>query len=106
MQRITRLTPLNDVLARIDALVQPIATRNMAPAPGQVLAADIVVPQDTPRAASALRDGWAVRADALADAGSYAALPLPVVPQWVDAGDPMPPDADAVAPQDAVSVQD
>lgn len=102
MQRITRLTPLFDVLARIDALVQPVAPRDLSPTAGQVLAADVVAAADIPAAAIALRDGWAVRADAIADAGSYAAVPLPAMPPWVDAGDAMA-GADAVAPSDAIN---
>ncbi len=44
-QRIARLTPLDDVLARIDALVGPVAPREvaLAEAVGRVLAGDVVV---------------------------------------------------------------
>jgi len=63
-QRIVRLTPLDDVLARIDALVKPVearATASLTDALGRTLADDIVIAAPIPPAALALRDGWAVR---------------------------------------------
>jgi molybdopterin biosynthesis enzyme len=53
-QRISRLTPLDTVLARIDALVGPVAPREVAigAAVGRVLAGDVVV-ASRPRAALA-----------------------------------------------------
>lgn len=72
-QRIARLTPLKDALAALDALAKPVAPRQAEPqaAIGQILAADVVAAKLPPRA-SALQDGWAVKADDLADAGGYA----------------------------------
>src|SRR5262245_31223394 len=101
-QRIARLTPLNDVLSRIDARTAPVAPReiDMRAALGRTLAADVVA-SSRPEAALALRDGWAVAAHATADAGSYAPAPLPRAMR-VDAGEALPPDTDAVAPLDAV----
>ena len=61
-QRIARLTPLDDVLARIRARVNPVAPRrtsNLAAALNHTLAGDITVEQPIPKAALALRDGWA-----------------------------------------------
>ena len=103
-QRIARLTPLADVLARIDALVRPVAPRavELAAALGRVLADDVVAAAGQPAAALALRDGWAVRAEDTADAGSYAPVPLPPTPTRIDVGEPLPPGTDAVAPLDAV----
>ena len=51
----------------------------------------------------ALTDGWAVRADRVADAGPYAPVLLDPAPAWVDAGAAMPREADAVLPPDAVT---
>src|ERR1700731_3662068 len=45
LQRVTRLTPLDEVLARIDALARPVVPREVgvAAALGRVLAADVRV---------------------------------------------------------------
>jgi molybdopterin biosynthesis enzyme len=105
-QRITRLTPLNEVLAALDALARPVAAREVEPpaAMGQVLAAD-VIGKALPRQATALQDGWAVRADDLTDAGGYAPVQLAKKPQWVETGDAMPAGTDAVAPLDAIAMR-
>jgi molybdopterin molybdotransferase len=105
-QRISGLTPLGDVLARVAALAQLVAPREIvvAEAEGRVLAADVRAATPWPPAPVALTDGWAVRADAVADAGPYAPMPLSVAPAWVNAGDALPPDGDAVLPADAVTV--
>jgi molybdopterin biosynthesis enzyme len=107
-QRITRLTPLADVLARIDTLVRPVEPRPVQrqSAVGRVLAEDVVAPAGLPAAARALRDGFAVRAEATADASSYAPAPLMPPPPRVDVGDILPPGADAVAPLDVVVTRD
>ena len=106
-QRIARLTPLRDVLARIDAHVKPVEVRTveLAAAAGRILAHDIVVDRPVPPAALALRDGWAVRSDLTADAGPYAPAPVPAAVR-IDVGEPLPSDADAVAYFDAVIVRD
>jgi molybdopterin molybdotransferase len=100
-QRIARLTPLAEVLARIDALVKPVTPREVetAAAAGRVLAGDVYAA--LPKAPLALRDGWAVSAELTADASSYAPAPLPAATR-IDAGEPMPAGADAVAPVDVV----
>ena len=101
-QRLSTLGPIADVLARVKALARPVAPREaaVADAEGRVLAADAAVRAPHPAGAIALRDGWAVRAEAISDAGPYA--PMPVTPVWVDAGAAMPSGADAVLPRDAV----
>jgi molybdopterin molybdotransferase len=106
-QRITRLTPLDDVLARIDARVKPVAVRSaeLSTALDRVLAHDIVIERPIPAAALALRDGWAIQSELTADAGAYAPAPIPGAIR-IDAGEPLPSDADAVALFDAVSVRD
>ncbi|MBV8836817.1 MAG: hypothetical protein JO000_09770 [Alphaproteobacteria bacterium] len=106
VQRITALTPIGEVLARVAALARPIAPREMplADAEGRVLAQPVRVVEPRPAAPIALIDGWAVRADAVADAGPYAPMPLTPPPAWVNVGDVMPSGTDAVLPPDAVTV--
>jgi molybdopterin molybdotransferase len=101
-QRIAKLTPLTDVLARIDALVSSVTPREVAitAAVGRVLAADVAVGAH-PRVSLALRDGWAVSAELTTDASAYAPVPLPAAAR-VEVGEPMPVGADAVAPLDVV----
>jgi molybdopterin biosynthesis enzyme len=72
-QRIVKLTPLADVLARVDALVKPVEPRSVeiAGAVGRVPAGDVNVVLE-PRVPLALRDGWAVSADLTIDASSRA----------------------------------
>jgi len=103
-QRITRLTPLADVLAAIGG-VSPVAPREVAVAEAQgcVLAQDVSAAAALPTAPVALRDGWAVCSDATRDAGPYAPMALQPPPQRVDAFAALPPRSDAVAPLDAVS---
>ncbi len=104
-QRITRLTPLDSVLARIDALVAPVAPREvaLAAAAARILADDLILPV-RPAAALALRDGFAVSAQATEDAGAYAPVALPQA-QRIDAGAAMPAQCDAVVPVDAVMMR-
>ena len=106
-QRIDRLTPLADVLARLDALVAPVAPRSaeLSASRGQTLAEDVIVASAIPPAARALRDGWAVPSDLTIDASGYAPAPLPFALR-LDAGEPLPDGADAVAPLDAVAIRD
>jgi molybdopterin biosynthesis enzyme len=103
-QRITQLTPLGDVLVRVDALVKPVVARraDLSVALGRILAEDVVVAAPVPPVALALRDGWAVRSDLTTDAGAYAPAPLPSA-ERIDVGQPLPAGADAVAPLDAVT---
>src|SRR5215813_11282775 len=101
-QRIGRLMPLGEARACIDQLVVPVAPRRTGTeaALGRVLAGEITVAHGHPAAAIALRDGFALRAEATLDAGSYA--PVPVEAVAVEVGDPLPAGADAVAPPEAV----
>jgi molybdopterin molybdotransferase len=103
-QRISSLTPIRDVLARASALAQPVVPRELAlaDAESRVLAQDVVA-GPWPAAPVALADGWAVRAEAVADASAYAPMLLNPAPGWVDAGALMPRDTDAVLPPDAVN---
>jgi molybdopterin biosynthesis enzyme len=104
-QRLTRLTPVGDVLARIDALVKAVAPGEVgiAAAIGCILAHDLVL---DPRPASpiALRDGWAVRSELTLDASAYTPAPLPTAIR-IETGGLLPAGVDAVAPPDGVSVR-
>jgi molybdopterin biosynthesis enzyme len=105
-QRIDRLTPLDDVLARMANVVGPVMPCEVraAAAWGATLAEDIVA-NERPATALALIDGWAVRADLTIDASSYAPAALPEG-RPVDAGEAMPTGSDAVAPVEAVTLHD
>jgi molybdopterin molybdotransferase len=94
------------VLARIDALVKPVAacSADLAVALGRTLAEDILIEARIPAGALALRDGWAVRSELTNDAGPYAPAPLPAATR-IDVGEPLPLAADAVAPLDAVIIR-
>src|SRR5690349_7855064 len=102
-QRIARLTPLTQVLGRIDATVGVVAPRRVATARaiGRILAEDVTGATGVPADTRALRDGFAVVADATSDASSYAPVSL-MPPLRVDVGDVLPGGADAVAPLDVV----
>jgi molybdopterin biosynthesis enzyme len=104
-QRISRLTPVEKVLGRIEALVEPVEPREVEldAALSRVLARDISA-GPLPAGAVAMRDGWAVAAGLTADAGSYAPAALEFAVR-VDAGEPLPERADAVAPLDAVATR-
>ncbi len=104
LQRISRLTPLPDLL-RMIAAVTPVAARetDLGAAAGLTLGADAVTAGPLPPFPVALRDGWAVASAKISDAGPYAPVPLDFY-QWVEAGGKMPGGADAVLPVDAVNV--
>ncbi|HEX3937307.1 MAG TPA: molybdopterin-binding protein [Xanthobacteraceae bacterium] len=103
-QRISRLMPLRAVLSLIATRVGAVKARKCetAAAAGLTLAEDLVT-AERPTISIALADGFAVEAAAVADAGPYAPALLASLPQWVDAGQAMPPGTDAVAPLDAIT---
>ena len=102
-QRIVRLTPLADVLASIKTAA-PVAPRavDLSGALNRALAEDAAAAVAQPAEARALRDGYAVRAEDIADAGSYAPVPLAPAPVRVDVGDALPPGTDTVVPLDGI----
>jgi molybdopterin molybdotransferase len=104
-QRISRLTPLEAILAAI-ARIEPVTPRacSLASAQGRVLATDVAASKLPPQPI-ALRDGFAVAAGAVADASSYTPIALMPAPPRVDAGEPLPPGTDAVLPLDAVTLR-
>jgi molybdopterin biosynthesis enzyme len=107
LQRIGRLTPLNEVLSMIAALAKPVAEQQVAvsQALGRILAQDVVAPAARPLRTIALRDGFAVKALDMADASTFAPVPLPPGTGWLETGDPLPEGADAVADVEAIAWQ-
>lgn len=105
-QRIARLTPLADVLAHIDSHVKPVAPsrRDILSALGLALSEDIRAAQLLPAQAVALRDGYAVEAEATRDASPYAPVVI-TPPPFMNAGDALPLGTDAILPQEVVTVQ-
>ena len=105
-QRISRLTPLHEVLDRIEAEVKSVSPRSFdaKDAIGHILSADVRVDRALPQSPLALRDGWAVRADLTTDASSYAPAPVSSAVSVV-VGEALPASADAVAPYDALTVR-
>ena len=106
-QRISRLTPLNAVLERIDAQVEAVKLQRWAigTTEGYTLAEDVIISSGHPEHAIALRDGFAVASAAIADAGPYAPVPLLLPASRVDVGQALPNGTDAVLPLDAVTLR-
>ena len=105
IQTIARLTPLAEVLARIDREVKPVAPCRIALTHAwQATLAEDVIAETQPAAPLALIDGWALNADLTRDAGSYAPAPLPQMPARIEAGRPMPDGTDSVAAFDMVKL--
>jgi molybdopterin molybdotransferase len=107
IQRITRLTPLSAILALIASRVGAVTSQKsaVATALGCTLAEDVVALQ-LPPMTIALRDGFAVEAGAIADAGPYSPVSFASKPQWVEVGESLPYGTDAVAPFGAVNDRD
>src|SRR4249920_461964 len=105
IQKISRLTPLADVLVMIDAEVKPVTQRTIevSSAAGRTLAADALAPA-RPASALALQDGWALSADETLGAGGYAPAPLMRSPSRIEAGQSLPAGTDSVAPLSAVKI--
>ncbi len=105
LQRISKLTSLAEIFDKVDAVAHPVKPREieLKMAFGRVVAADIIAPSSLPKQATALRDGWAVQAELIADAGPYAPLPLTPQPPWIEVGEPLPAGTDAVLAPDALT---
>jgi molybdopterin molybdotransferase len=104
IQTISRLTPLAGVLAMVDLRVKPVTQRTLdvTAAAGRILAVDAAAAA-RPTTSLALLDGWALAADMTLGAGGYATVQLLHPPQRIEAGQPLPPDTDSVAPFDAIA---
>jgi molybdopterin molybdotransferase len=102
-QRIARLTPLGAVLALIESRIKPVPPKTVRVGTARRLTlAEDVAASSQPVQAIALRDGFAVDAGAIGDAGPYTPVPLTLTARRIDAGDPMPEGTDAVLPLEAV----
>jgi molybdopterin molybdotransferase len=103
LQRITSLTSIATIISAFDSFIEPVVSRTIAAhAAGlKTLAADVIASADVPLCATALHDGWAINSELTLDAGPYAPVLLSVSPKWVDAGETMPANTDAVLPPDA-----
>ena len=111
IQRIARLAPLDAILTLIQARVAAVTSRRTplsqglsARALGAVLAEDVQPPQCPPHPI-ALRDGFAVAAAEIADAGPYAPLPLGLTACRIDIGGALPSGTDAVMPLDSITLR-
>ena len=106
IQRIAQLMPLEAVLASFQSRVASVMPRRtpLSQALGAVLAEDVQPPQCPPHPI-ALRDGFAVRAAEIADAGPYAPVPLGLTACRVDVGGALPSGTDAVVPLDAITLR-
>ncbi|WP_244475592.1 molybdopterin-binding protein [Methylobacterium sp. Leaf466] len=98
------LTPLDAACRRLLAGVAHVMPlrRDLAAAIGVRMAADVLVPAGCPAVPLALRDGWAVAAEAVAGAGPYSPVLLVRRPEWVEAGNRLPVGADTVLDPEAV----
>lgn len=105
-QRLTRLAPLTDALRALDMVVRPVRPIELEVdrAAGCVLAEDVYA-EILPSRAIALRDGYAVCAEELADAGGYAPVVLTPIPPRLQIGEEMPIGSDAVAPPDTIATK-
>jgi molybdopterin biosynthesis enzyme len=106
IQRIARLTPLEAILALFHSRVAAVPPRRapLEQALGAVLAEDAHAAERPPRAV-ALRDGFAVAAGDIADAGPYTPVPLTLTARRIDTGEALPNGTDAVAPLDAITLR-
>jgi len=94
----TALTSYQHALDRLFARLRPVQPRALAPASalGCRVAQDVVIKQAIPARAIALRDGYALRADEIAGASSYAPVVLTSAPSFIAAGDAVPVDCDCL----------
>src|SRR5947209_15431243 len=101
---IVRLVPLAEARTAFLSKIAPVASAGMATAKagGLVLAEDILAPGDIPQRTLALQRGYAVASRASVGASSYLPAPLPGPPAWVETGDVLPAETDAVANEEDV----
>src|SRR5215472_17540078 len=96
----THLSSLHAAISWVVGDTAPLAaeTAPLALACYRVLGEEIRAARPIPMTDRALLDGFAVAAAATVGASSYNPLPLPLRP--ISAGEPIPPDTDAVIPLD------
>jgi molybdopterin biosynthesis enzyme len=105
IQRISQLTPRGAVLASFARNVSEVRPQTVAVAAAinAVLAEDVIV-STSPLRPVALRDGFPVKADDVADATPYAPVTLPDA-RPIELGEALPEGADAVLPHDVVTLR-
>jgi molybdopterin molybdotransferase len=105
IQRISRLTPRGAVLASFAQNVREVRPQTVAVAAAinAVLAEDVIA-STSPLRPVALRDGFPVKADDVADATPYATVILPKA-RPIELGDALPEGTDSVVPHDAVTLR-
>ena len=105
LQRIKALTPITSIASLIGTRIDPVASQVVAveKAVSMTLSADVTAPFDVPSDLTAASDGWAVTAEQTLDASYYAPVVLSSPPLWVNAGERMPQNTDAVLPADAAA---
>lgn len=105
MQRVSQLAPLAEILAYLDEAVTPVVPVNIEPflAVGTTLVSDVIAADDWPLQAIATRDGWAVLSDHVLDASAYTPVLLDSSARWIEVGEPLPSQADAVLRGDDVT---
>jgi len=97
------LTPLDAALAVVLRDVAPVAPIELPLADAlHCVAAEMSAARAYPPHDIAVNDGWAMRANDLVGASSYAPLALAEPPVWVEAGAAMPGGTDCVVDADAV----
>src|SRR5215470_11651169 len=81
-QLLSRLAPLAEIEARLEAIARPVAPREVSvvQAAGSVLARDAASAAPIPPRALALRDGWALAPDAVTVTHGLAEALLPASP--------------------------
>ena len=104
-RRFGALTPVNEAEQRLVAGLRPVAARSagLGEAVGRMLAEPLRCEAPVPAEAVALREGWAVSADATVGASAYSPVLVAQQPEWVETGQVMPAGSDAVLPPDGVS---
>src|SRR3954467_281340 len=97
------LTPLNAALAMLLDGLEPVAAIDLVltEALGCVAADGPPLPACPAHDIAAI-DGWAFRSRDMVGASSYSPLPMPRLPAWREAGDPMPAGCDCVVDADLV----
>lgn len=105
MQRVSRLAPLTEILAYFDEAVRPVTPLDLVPptAIGCVLAADVIATSQWPLLSVATRDGWAVSSEQVLDASAYTPVLLDSTARWIEVGEPLPSQSDAVLRVDDVT---
>ncbi|GKQ54664.1 molybdopterin-binding protein [Bradyrhizobium sp. Ce-3] len=102
-RRPASLTPLDAALAAVLRDLAPVEPIELPLADAlHCIAAEMPALRTYPPHDVAVGDGWAMRANDLVGASSYAPLPLAALPVWVEAGAAMPDGTDCVVDADAV----